>query len=165
MKVTTNSASMRRTHASLIFATLWGLLVPCWHANANEVKLSYLQGLLPSTVEPVAAEGPSLMGDQVSNFDGSLSFAHTDVTLPGIPGLAVQFTRRHTAGRSLAVRGELGDWDIETPRLTGVYAKDRGWIAGLNVARCTQFGAPASAIGAYYDVRKKSTQFWTWDPG
>ena len=165
MKVTTNSANMRRTHASLIFATLLGLLVPCWHASANEVKLSYLQGLLPSTVEPVAAEGPSLMGDQVSNFDGSLSFVHTDVTLPGIPGLAVQFTRRHTAGRSLAVRGELGDWDIETPRLTGVYAKDRGWIAGLNVARCTQFGAPASAIGAYYDVRKRRSEFWTWDPG
>jgi RHS repeat-associated protein len=134
-------------------------------ADATEVKLTYLQGLIPNTVEPVSAEGPTLMGEQVNNFDGGLSFLHTDVSLPGVAGLRVELSRRHTAGRTVFTRGELGDWDLELPRMTGTYTTNLGWVAQQSTARCSQFSAPATAIGHYYDWRKEKFEHWHWDAG
>ena len=155
---------VRVTLRNLGMTTL-GCLALCGPVHASEVQLSYLQGLLPNAAEPVPAAGPSLMGDRVNDFDGSLSFVHTDLSIPGIPGLPVEFTRRHTAGRSFFIRGELGDWDLETPRITGVYTGSRGWVGGTGTERrCSEFGRPPSAIASYYNVTRKSFYWWTWGP-
>ncbi|MBL8340688.1 MAG: RHS repeat protein, partial [Rubrivivax sp.] len=112
-------------------------------AQSDQVNVSYLQGLLPKSDGAITTLGPDLMGDRVNLFNGALEFEHTDVTLPGNSALPVAFTRRHIAGRTVWIRGTMGDWDVETPRITGVFATATGWVNGANeVARCSTYSAP-----------------------
>ncbi|MBL8326719.1 MAG: hypothetical protein JNJ89_17335 [Rubrivivax sp.] len=120
---------------SLASLTVW--------AQADQVNVSYLQGLLPKADGAVTTLGPDLMGDKVNLFNGALEFEHTDVSLPGNSALPVAITRRHVAGRTVFIRGTLGDWDLETPRIAGVFATATGWVNGTNeVTRCSSYTAP-----------------------
>ncbi|MCH6484868.1 RHS repeat protein [Pseudoxanthomonas sp. LH2527] len=82
--------------------------------------------------EAVGALGPDLFGDQVSFSSGVLSFNATDVSVPGNSSLPVAVSRSFTAENR---RGRLNDapfadWEIELPRIEGVYAAATGWVSG-----------------------------------
>ncbi|MDP1650021.1 MAG: hypothetical protein Q8M01_17720 [Rubrivivax sp.] len=112
-------------------------------AWANPVNLTYLEGQLPVAPDAIATLGPGLFGDQVNLFNGALEFEHTDTSLPGNNALGVALVRRHTAGRSYQVRGQFGDWDLDTPRIGGSFATTPGWVTqsgGTN--RCSGWSLP-----------------------
>jgi RHS repeat-associated protein len=131
---------MRRSLRSALAAWLVAL---SGMAFAQEVNVSYLQGLLPKAETAITTLGPDLMGDRVNLFNGALEFEHTDVSIPGNSALPVSLTRRHVAGRTVFIRGVFGDWDLETPRVSGVFAGSTGWVNGANeVSRCSSYSAP-----------------------
>jgi RHS repeat-associated protein len=92
----------------------------------------------------VSMLGADAFGDQISLHNGALSFEVTDVDLPGNSGLPVRFTRRfevHNA-RSEIRAHSLSDWSIDTPRISGRFPTEFGWVAGGSTARCTNDAVP-----------------------
>ena len=106
----------------------------------------------------VSALGPNLFGDQVSLYSGRIEFVQSDLEVPGNNNLPVGISRRLTSGRDMVNNaGMFGDWDIEIPRLQGIFAsgtKNKGWVVGDYPAnyykRCTEYAAPpvGFAMGA-----------------
>lgn len=80
----------------------------------------------------VGALGPDLFGDQVSFSSGVLSFNATDVSVPGNFSLPVAISRSFTAEnrRGRINESPFADWEIELPRIEGVYATATGWVSG-----------------------------------
>lgn len=73
----------------------------------------------------VAAHGPDLFGDNVNLYNGALSFSVTDLSVPGNAGLPVALTRTfNVSSRPPYALNDLpfADWDIDLPRLSGVFA-------------------------------------------
>ncbi len=123
-------------------AVLTSCVLAC-ASQASEVTLSHIQGLLPVSTSAIAPAGNTLMGDQVNLFNGGLSFDQTDIALPGNFAIPVEFRRRHLAGRTTWIKGEFGNWDLELPRMEGVFATATGWVgANGSSNRCSDFGAP-----------------------
>jgi len=138
--------------------------------HAADVSYPTLQGQIKRGSESVSALGSDLMGDQSSLFSGSLEFVHTDVSLPGNNALPVSIVRKHTAGRDIYIRGELGDWDLEIPRVSGVFASTGGvfhvggWVSGSSGApRCSAFAAPPSILLVHGDS-DGNNQSVDWNP-
>ncbi|MCL5050021.1 MAG: RHS repeat-associated core domain-containing protein [Firmicutes bacterium] len=67
----------------------------------------------------------TLLGDAIDPHVGTLSFQHTDVSLPGNSGLAVALVRELSPGyfHGLQENVEFGDWNYAVPRLSVVSAK------------------------------------------
>lgn len=94
--------------------------------------------------------GPNLFGDQVSLYSGRVEFVQHDLELPGNNALPMGVARRLTTGRDMVVAsGMFGDWDLEIPRLHGIFAtgyNNFGWAVGDyapdHYKRCSQYGAP-----------------------
>jgi hypothetical protein len=107
------------------------------------VNIGYLEGQFPPPPDTIATYGTDMFGDRASLYSGSLEFHHTDLLIPGNNRLDVSLRRRHTAGRDGNVRGQLGDWDLDTPRIGGTYSNAFGWVtftAGAD--RCSGFSEP-----------------------
>lgn len=139
---------MRHSAMKSAIVGIWGiwasLLQP---AVAQETTVSNEQGQLRRAQENITALGPDLLGDQVNLYNGALDFVQTDTSLPGNNALQVALSRRHTAGRSTWVRDTMGDWEVELPRISGVFPATTGWVNGAgNTARCSNFSAPPSAF-------------------
>ena len=64
------------------------------------------------------AQGEGIVGDSTSLADGSLSFAHTDVSLPGNSGLPVAFTRSYSVNGVSYFGSVLGGWHLDVPMIT-----------------------------------------------
>jgi RHS repeat-associated protein len=98
----------------------------------------------------VDALGPNLFGDRVSLYSGRVEFVQQDLELPGNNALFMGIARRLTTGRDMVNNaGMFGDWDLELPRLHGIFAsgsRNYGWAVGDYLPdiykRCTQFAAP-----------------------
>ncbi|WP_158678279.1 RHS repeat-associated core domain-containing protein [Pseudoalteromonas sp. T1lg23B] len=66
----------------------------------------------------VTADGSDVAGDQLAMSNGSLSFMHMDVSIPGNSGLDVSVHRSFSPTRSFgASENMLGDWQLELPRI------------------------------------------------
>ena len=130
-------------------AVLAGLLLPTLVASQNDVTISYLQGQMPVATDAVQTIGPDLFGDRVNLYNGTLTFEHTDLQLPGNNALPVALTRQHIPGRSWRVRGSMADWDIQTPRIEGRFSALEGWItASGGTNRCSGFSDPPTVAQA-----------------
>jgi YD repeat-containing protein len=73
----------------------------------------------------VTTHGPTLFGDDISLYNGGLSFSATDVSMPGNGGLPVAVTRKYNvANRAQGKKADqpFADWELDTPRLSGVFA-------------------------------------------
>jgi hypothetical protein len=96
--------------------------------------------------QETAALGSNFTGEQVSLYDGSTTFSVTDVELPGNNALPVRIARRFKVEdrRNEGYLTGFGDWDIDLPRIQGVFLADRGWkLAGAApYARCTSQALP-----------------------
>ena len=113
-------------------------------AHAATVNISYLEGTQPVAPDAITTLGPDLFGDKVNLFNGALEFEQTDTRLPGNSALAVSITRRYAVGRSWDVRGQFGDWDMETPRIAGTFAPlASGWVTNQGSSnRCSGYSLP-----------------------
>lgn len=94
------------------------------------------------TRSAITALGPDLFGDEVDLYTSSLSFRHTDITLPGNDSLPVTVTRvLSVANKAHEMRDRpFADWDLDVPRLSGVFSTD--WPE----LRCSQAYKPPTVI-------------------
>lgn len=136
---------MPRVHASLkrLLAACLALMAPLAQTAPFEVNIGYLEGLLPKAPDAVTVLGNSLFGDEVNLYNGSLSFSHTDLSVPGNSALAVALIRRHAPTQAAEVLGQFGDWDLDTPRIGGSFSALKGWVTQSGgVDRCSGFTPP-----------------------
>ncbi|MBX3636093.1 MAG: hypothetical protein KF683_12050, partial [Rubrivivax sp.] len=137
---------MARTALKALLGAL-ALAVPIPPALAqvtNVVSVAYLQGQRPAAPDAIATLGTDLFGDKVNLYNGSFSFEQTDVELPGNSTLRVALDRQHAPGRQSEVRGVLGDWDLNVPRIEGTFADPEGFVPAFGSAsnRCSGFNMP-----------------------
>ncbi|XHH30542.1 hypothetical protein WIW49_08315 [Xanthomonas euroxanthea] len=126
-------------------ALVLGIFFSGWASAQSNAKAPWEEyDKLIHNRQAVTALGPTLFGDQVDLYSGALSFSTVDVSLPGN---ALDLS----LGRSLAITNRQGyvindlpfaDWDLEVPRLSGVFANTTGWASA-----CTHNGngQPATA--------------------
>lgn len=157
MRFVLSRVQLRRCLALAVSSLLYGLGT----AHAVTVNIAYLEGSQPVAPDAVTTLGPELFGDKLNLFNGALEFEQIDTQLPGNNALRVAVTRRYSVGRSLDVRGQFGDWDLETPRIGGSFAA--GWVTssrGLN--RCSGFSLPpqvsSSSGGGFSGYQKLTPQ-------
>ena len=80
------------------------------------------------------------------------------MSIPGNNGLPVAFGRSYTVRdwRYRTTPGMMADWDVDVPRISGVYAQAQGWVASNGTqARCSFGGAPPSP-----NVGVHASDFW-----
>ncbi|MDP2005271.1 MAG: RHS repeat-associated core domain-containing protein [Rubrivivax sp.] len=94
----------------------------------------------------IASYGPDLFGDQVSLYDGSLSFRQVDLTLPGNDALPMAVTRTRAINDFTFTDWHFGDWLLDIPRVHGIYPRSGWTVQGSSPgARCSRFGPPPAA--------------------
>jgi RHS repeat-associated protein len=112
-------------------------------ASRADTTISDWQGQAPVAAQNLTTLGTELFGDQQNLYNGALEFVHTDAELPGNNALRVAVTRRHTGGRNRQIRGALNDWDLDVPRIAGVFPQKDGWKASDgSTFRCSRFSKP-----------------------
>lgn len=122
------------------------------------------QGELIRASRHVAVHGPDLFGDRVSLYQGALEFVQTDVSLPGNSALPVAVGRRLTTG-ALApyLLGHFGRWDLELPRIHGIFATRAGWVTDgtVKTARCSDFRSPPVVGGSFGSLAEfDPSEYW-----
>lgn len=100
----------------------------------------------------VKALGTDLFGDTVDLYSGRLDIRQTDVDIPGNNALPVQVTRRFIyADAHDWAKGQFGDWELEIPRISGIFSTYGGWTLSLTgddaYKRCSRFGPPPGMAG------------------
>jgi YD repeat-containing protein len=118
-------------------------------------------------IEPL---GANPFGENISPYNGELSFDETDVSLSGNgPALVVARSLSTGSPLSYALNAErpFGDWDLNIPRIeTAVVAKVQGgytgWLtSGLTIGtRCSNFSAPPPASPIQGGNPWSSDQWW-----
>jgi RHS repeat-associated protein len=121
-------------------------------AESTSVEAEYDKRI--RAAEAIGGLGQDLFGDSVNLYSGALSFAATDVSVPGNFDLPVSIGRRFTVGGLTSSFSHFGDWELDVPHLSGVFAQlsDNSWInTGSGTERfnrCSRFEAPPTAAGS-----------------
>lgn len=146
----------------LLAATLVSLPILCQAQSSNPVtpEDEYMQ--LIKTAQTISPLGPHPFGEHINLYDGTLSFAVTDISVPGTgPALQLGRTFNPTGNESPTVPAQMpfADWDLDIPRIE-TYTADEANVTGWFVAnygspgylnRCTQFGPPPMVTPNYSD--------------
>ncbi|MEF2148463.1 RHS repeat domain-containing protein [Aquilutibacter rugosus] len=110
--------------------------------------------------------GDALFGDEVNGYTGELRIRQVDVDLPGNDLLQMTVARTFKPRSNVTRRGLFGDWDLELPRLGGMFSSSKGWTLdaqGLPTSaagqRCSRFEPPVSAMGSH-SVMWESKEYW-----
>lgn len=83
---------------------------------------------LAQAMESTPLTFEALSGEQVSLYDGRLSFRHVDISLPGNSGLPVELARRWSQGGGRRPqRQAFEDWDLDVPYVSSVVSRTHGW--------------------------------------
>ena len=149
--------------STVLLGSLIGMCAPSSAQDTTPFKEQYK---LIKAPDAVASIGNDLFGDNVNLYSGSLEFIQTDVNLPGNSALNVAVGRRLVTGRHLFDDRAFGRWDLEIPRMHGVFAKDGistigGWkSANGSGDRCTSFGAPPETRGVNGSSIWTAPEFW-----
>jgi YD repeat-containing protein len=88
----------------------------------------------------VAKLESNLLGEQVNLADGALSFAMTDIAIPGNDRLEVKFSRSYSVQNQYerASHLMLADWDVDVPSISGVFAPNwESRVPGNPGRRCS----------------------------
>jgi RHS repeat-associated protein len=125
-------------------------------------------GKLVRAEPTIAALDSGLFGDRVNLYNGALEFAQTDLSLPGNSALPLSVGRKLATGAvsttSFTFGGLFGDWDLEIPRMHGVFAESKGWQVGGAAAdinkRCSLYRAPPPALGQSNQGTFSAEEFW-----
>ncbi|CAM5347107.1 Fibronectin type-III domain-containing protein OS=Rhodanobacter lindaniclasticus OX=75310 GN=B1991_13375 PE=4 SV=1 [Rhodanobacter lindaniclasticus] len=145
---------------------LWAVVLFAWvgagHAQTAVTPEDEYKKLIrvSQDIQPLS-ENP--FGEQVSLYNGSLSFVQTDVSLPGNgPVLQVSRSFRPVDKKeSATVDGGFADWDLEIPRITTLAATQ--WlVAGSSPrSRCSQFGLPPTIAGQQGGADWEPATWWS----
>ena len=99
-------------------------------AHAQDVDIPMIEWEERLTQDDrLTAFGIDLMGDTIDTHIGTITFNHSDISLPGNNGLEVALRRRLTQGYKYSrnVNVEFGDWQLDIPRITALTANNVGW--------------------------------------
>ena len=110
----------------------------------------------------INAETTALLGEQIDLNTGSVSFSHTDVSLPGNSGLPVRISRTHKGGNySFQNTLEFADWQLDIPSIqTTLLAGHSGFSGGWgNGTACTTDQRPKESIRIRTDDYKAYEYF------
>ncbi len=137
-------------------------------AQAAPATIESEQAKLIRAPYAIATHGPDLFGDKVNTYTGALEFLQTDVSLPGNNTLPVTAARRLAAGgMGNEGRGMFAHWDLDIPRVYGMFSDEQGWrkLDANNqptVARCTNFGAPPPVYrpGSNNNIKYRAAEYW-----
>lgn len=154
---------MRNTRQGIcLWAVMLFALANVAHAQSTTVTPEDEYKKLIRVSEDIQPLGESPFGEQVSLYNGSLSFEQTDVSLAGNgPLLQVSRSFRPVDRKeSGTVDGAFSDWDIEIPRITSLAATH--WlVAGASPrSRCSQFGPPPTVAGKNGGADWVATSWW-----
>ncbi len=154
-----NVQSLLRSGLVLPVLSVLGLLTA---GNGQAATYFEEQGQLLRSSRSVKTLGPDLFGDRISHYDGGLEFVQTDVNLVGSSSLPVTVGRRFASGPHWTmVSGHFGRWDLEIPRVQGVYAATKGFVAGTGTARrCSEFSPPPPAQGFAQEGMWLAKEYW-----
>ena len=79
----------------------------------------------------ITPESTDLLGDKIDLATGSVSFRHTDVSLPGTSGLPVEISRSHKGGLfSFRNTLEFSDWQLDIPHIQTTLIVGSGFTGG-----------------------------------
>ncbi|WP_449421942.1 RHS repeat domain-containing protein [Rhodanobacter lindaniclasticus] len=112
--------------------------------------------------EDIQPLGESPFGEQVSLYNGSLSFTQTDVSLAG-NGPLLQVSRSFRPKdkkESGTADGGFADWDLEIPRITTLAATQWLVTGSSPRSRCSQFGQPPTIAGKRGGAAWEPTTWW-----
>lgn len=145
------------------FALLLAVSALCWQspsiAQTASVETDTRPWVKPN--DQVKALSGDVFGDAVNLSTGTLTFSHSDVSLPGNSNFPVAVTRNFSTNADELPNGLFGDWDLDLPRMEATFADPTGagaqgknlWVVasgiGMNqpaTARCTQYGLPPSIM-------------------
>lgn len=119
--------------------------------------------------EDIAPLGANPFGENISPYDGALSFEETDVSLTGNgPALVIARSLSTTSPLSFSLNAErpFGDWDLNVPRIetaTVAQGTTAGWITAGNPIigqRCSQFSAPPDTPATQGGNSWSAAQWW-----
>jgi RHS repeat-associated protein len=111
--------------------------------------------------QQIAVLGPDLLGDRINFYTGALSFMHSDASIPGNSRLPVSVSRSFdVSARPIYAQNDkpFADWDLDTPRLEGIYGRTTTGLTWEGT-RCSTQQAPLGVTvpgGAFY----QATDFW-----
>ena len=120
--------------------------------------------------EEIRPLGENPFGENISLYDGSLSFAQTDVNLAG-DGPLLQISRSfHIDGDaqpSSFTNTAFADWTLDLPRIVTTVATQQnvqGWMVQGSQpnALCTQFGPPPVVNGVPGDAYRTAWETYEW---
>lgn len=108
--------------------------------------------------EKVAPLGPNLAGESVSLSNGALSFRVVDVSLPGNNALKVEFGRTYSVidRKNYLDADRLGDWEVDVPRISGVFAPDWTISEPASQNRCSVIGPPTRPTPSPFTITGRS---------
>ena len=108
--------------------------------------------------EDVTPYGVDLLGEQFDLATGTLSFNHTDVSLPGNNGLEVAIRRTLSTAQTIRFRpvNEFGDWELDVPKLEMLVSANSSPLWKNN--RCTGQSTPNDIF--YYGTIYFAWEYW-----
>ena len=143
--------------AWVVLPTLWAIAPQAWAQSAFNLHENTIERQSQAReVSPIAVD--TVFGDQISHFDGSVSFSQVDIAVPGNDALPVELRRTlRVEDRSRAnghFLGGFGEWALDLPRLSSEVSVAYGWrpAAGTVSQRCSLPGPlPSSGTMAAED--------------
>ncbi|UPG87750.1 hypothetical protein L2Y94_10460 [Luteibacter aegosomatis] len=149
------------------------LVAPLMAARAQSVTPEDEYRKLIKVSEDIQPLGDTPFGEQISLYDGTLSFHQVDVTVPGTgPTISVgrEFTFHAYNDRPDLQNLAFGDWDIDLPQIVTATANQnnvRGWaVKGTNSgAICSAFEAPPTVARPVGDSKRADWEPDTWWQG
>lgn len=129
--------------------------IPSWHDEYTK-RLKYEEVTSPLKDD--------LFGDNISLYDGTVTFSATDVSLTGNSALPVSIGRRYTVddpGHDLP----FGDWELDVPFLSGTFGADPATVAAgywAPAARCNAGGAPP-IVTVWNSMHSQQIDFYAMD--
>jgi len=131
--------------------------VPSWNEEyGNRLKYGEM-------AKPLEGE---IFGEKINIYDGSVSFAATDISLPGNSEIPLSLGRTLDPSNP-KTNLAFGDWELDIPSISGVFGADTATVAAgywAPAQRCTTVSGPPSvriknALGTY-DVDFQNFEYW-----
>jgi len=157
---------MGRLGVSLCLTLLFVCPYRVWSQSTVTPDQEYVQ--LIKVNQDIAPLGANPFGENVSAYDGALSFEETDVSLSG-NGPVLQLSRSLTTNTApsygLNSQRPFGDWDMDIPRIETATADQYNvttWQTqnGPNAGRCTYFNPPPVVNGTGTGNIWQPNQWW-----
>lgn len=143
-------ADPKRPFLGRLLHIVAGLALVCASPLSHaQVSIYQEDGKLIRAPRALGVLGSELFGDKVNFYSGSLEFVQNDVSLQGNSALPVSMGRRLVTGAAPPEKTHFGGWDMEIPRLHGIFATSKGWVGkGARELRCSKPGDPGAADGS-----------------